>query len=572
MAAETWTESHKRIPGAVLDAIQFFDFETGWINGHILQTTPKDAFFLLTTDGGKTWRRRDVTGESRTGAVDQFWFDSRQHGLATIDRVRAAEGFRYELWESQTGGESWSVRQVDAQPIAFTKPPRESILRIRTDAKAQVHRLERRDGAKWVPVAAFQIAAGECRPPAPEFKDAPPEITDTQPSPAPDAAGENGHAARPSQTAFAPEEPLTSSTSSSIELEVFRHLLASAAEEMGIVLRKTAYSANIKERRDYSCAVYDADGQTVAMGEHMPVHLGAMPMSVQHAIAEVSPGPGDVVIVNDPFRGGTHLPDITAVAGVFLKNQRKPAFYVANRAHHADVGGMSPGSMPMATEIYQEGIRIPPTLLQHRGKVREDILQLLLANVRTPAEREGDLLAQLMSISRGEARLLALVERHGAPAVRRNMTRLVRYSELMMRAAIERIPDGTYTFSDVLDNDGFTPSPVEIQVSVTIASSDAIVDFTGSSPQRAGPVNANLAIVNAAVGYVFRCLLDEESFHVRPVRPLRIIAPERTVVNAVAPAPMAAGNVEHRRELPTCCWEHSGKPCRTAFPRQVQVP
>ena len=250
---------------------------------------------------------------------------------------------------------------------------------------------------------------------------------------------------------------MTSSTSSSIELEVFRHLLASAAEEMGIVLRKTAYSANIKERRDYSCAVYDADGQTVAMGEHMPVHLGAMPMSVQHAIAEVSPGPGDVVIVNDPFRGGTHLPDITAVAGVFLKNQRKPAFYVANRAHHADVGGMSPGSMPMATEIYQEGIRIPPTLLQHRGKVREDILQLLLANVRTPAEREGDLLAQLMSISRGEARLLALVERHGAPAVRRNMTRLVRYSELMMRAAIERIPDGTYTFSDVLDNDGFTP-------------------------------------------------------------------------------------------------------------------
>jgi len=185
----TWTESHKRIPGAVLDPIQFFDFETGWINGHILQTTPKDAFFLLTTDGGKTWRRRDVTGESRTGAVDQFWFDSRQHGLATIDRVRAAEGFRYELWESQTGGESWSVRQVDAQPIAFTKPPRQSVLRIRTDAKGQVHRLERRDAAKWVPVAAFQIAAGECRPPSPDFKEAPPEVTDTQPSPAPDAPG-----------------------------------------------------------------------------------------------------------------------------------------------------------------------------------------------------------------------------------------------------------------------------------------------------------------------------------------------------------------------------------------------
>lgn len=185
----SWMESHKRIPGAVLDEIQFLDFETGWINGHILQTTPKDAFFLLTTDGGKTWHRRPVSSESRTGAVDQFWFDSRQHGLATIDRVRAAEGFRYELWESQTGGESWSVRQVDAQPIAFTKPPRESVLRIRTDAKAQVHRLERRDGAKWVSVAAFQIAAGECKPPAPEFKEAPPEITETPPSPTPDTSG-----------------------------------------------------------------------------------------------------------------------------------------------------------------------------------------------------------------------------------------------------------------------------------------------------------------------------------------------------------------------------------------------
>src|SRR4051794_18411341 len=145
-----------------------------------------------------------------------------------------------------------------------------------------------------------------------------------------------------------------------VDLEIFRNLFVSIAEEMGIVLRKTAFSANIKERRDYSCAVYDADGSTVAMGEHMPVHLGAMPLSVRYAIDEVAPGPGDVVVLNDPFRGGTHLPDITAVAPVFVAGRRKPAFYVANRAHHADVGGMAPGSMPLAREIYQEGLRIPP--------------------------------------------------------------------------------------------------------------------------------------------------------------------------------------------------------------------
>src|SRR5579862_4370423 len=188
-----------------------------------------------------------------------------------------------------------------------------------------------------------------------------------------------------------------SRTAGAIELELFRNLFVSIAEEMGVVLRKTAYSANIKERRDYSCAVYDAHGETVAMGDHMPVHLGAMPLSVRHAIDALRPGPGDVAIVNDPFQGGTHLPDITAVAGVFLKGRGKPSFYVANRAHHADVGGMSPGSMPLAREIFQEGIRIPPVLLVRRGVVDSSVMRLILANVRTPEEREGDLLAQMMA-------------------------------------------------------------------------------------------------------------------------------------------------------------------------------
>src|SRR5579859_2722759 len=198
-----------------------------------------------------------------------------------------------------------------------------------------------------------------------------------------------------------------------IELELFRHLLVSIAEEMGAVLRKTSFSANIKERRDYSCAVYDAEGETVAMGDHMPVHLGAMPLSVQHATQAFDLKPGDVAILNDPFRGGTHLPDITAVSGVFLQRSRAPAFFVANRAHHADVGGMSPGSMPLAREIYQEGIRIPPILLLRGGQIDQALLRLIAANVRTPEEREGDLRAQLMANARGDRRLREIAGKYG---------------------------------------------------------------------------------------------------------------------------------------------------------------
>src|SRR5215831_18312031 len=204
---------------------------------------------------------------------------------------------------------------------------------------------------------------------------------------------------------------------SAIELELFRHLLVSIAEEMGVVVRRTSYSANIKERRDYSCAVYDAQGETVAMGDHMPVHLGAMPLSVRAAREAFELEPGDVALLNDPFRGGTHLPDITAVAPVYTRGSRRPSFYLANRAHHADVGGMSPGSMPMAREIYQEGIRIPPTVIQRRGEMDRGLLDLLLANVRTPVEREGDLMAQLASLTRGETRLRELVAKYGLKKV-----------------------------------------------------------------------------------------------------------------------------------------------------------
>jgi hypothetical protein len=192
----TWTEPHARIPGAVLDQIQFIDFESGWINGHLLAGVPRDAFFLLTTDGGKTWRRRPIYAESRTGAVEQFWFQSRNNGVLTLDRVRAAEnGMRYEMWESMTGGESWNVRQVDSRPLTFRRPSREPLLRITTDAKGKLHRLERRHGDAWALVAAFEVSAGQCRPEMPA--EAP------EPPPPPTAAADAGTVREPP----APKKP-----------------------------------------------------------------------------------------------------------------------------------------------------------------------------------------------------------------------------------------------------------------------------------------------------------------------------------------------------------------------------
>jgi N-methylhydantoinase B/oxoprolinase/acetone carboxylase alpha subunit len=334
-----------------------------------------------------------------------------------------------------------------------------------------------------------------------------------------------------------------------VQLELLRHLLVSIAEEMGAVLRKSAYSANIKERRDYSCALYDARGETIAMGDHMPVHLGAMPLSVK-AVREVFDlEEGDVALVNDPFQGGTHLPDITAVAPVFT-GSRKPTFFVASRAHHADVGGMSPGSMPLAREIFQEGLRIPPILIRRRGRMDRDILRLILANVRTPIEREGDLAAQLASTERGEHRIKELAKKYGPAKLQAAARELQDYSARMMCAALRELPSGTYSFEDALDNDGISSEPIPIRVRVTIARDRATVDFTGSAKQALGPVNANYAVTIAATMYVFRCLIrDDVPFTAGILRPIDVIAPDGTVVNAIAPAAMAAGNVETSQRI-----------------------
>ena len=335
-----------------------------------------------------------------------------------------------------------------------------------------------------------------------------------------------------------------------IALEVYRNLFYSAAEEMGVALCRTAFSPNIRERRDYSCAVFDAQGHMVAQGEHMPVHLGSMPLSVEAAISDVDMDPGDMVVVNDPFRGGTHLPDITLVQPVYEQAASTPSFYVANRAHHSDVGGMTPGSMPLSNSVYQEGIRIPPLKLVSAGEVVGDVLKLILANVRTPEEREGDLTAQIASNKTGERRLLSLAAKYGSRDVQEYMGHLQDYAERMTREAISRIPDGTYAFEDRMDDDGQGNGPLPIVVTLTVSGDEACIDFTGTIAQTLGSVNAIYAITLSAVMYCFRIIVPfaVPSNH-GTIRPLEVIAPEGSLVNAKLPAAVAGGNVETSQRI-----------------------
>lgn len=351
-------------------------------------------------------------------------------------------------------------------------------------------------------------------------------------------------------------------------LEIYRALYTSVAEEMGIALRRTSFSPNIKERRDYSCAVFDSSGRVIAQGDHMPVHLGSMPMAVAAALREVEIGRGDVVALNDPFAGGTHLPDVTLVMGVFAqesgvrgrgsvkKKHRplgpspRPLFFVANRAHHADIGGATPGSMGLATDVYGEGIRIPPIRIVRGGEICDDVMKLILANVRSNQERRSDFEAQIGSLKTGATRLLEIVERRGRKEASEYASHLISYSARVMRHVIAAIPDGSYEAEDALDDDGISANEVPIRVRVTVKGDRARVDFTGSSPQVVGALNAVEAITVSAVSYVFRCLIaGDVAASAGLIEPIEVIAPLGTVVNATHPASVAGGNVETSQRI-----------------------
>ena len=337
-----------------------------------------------------------------------------------------------------------------------------------------------------------------------------------------------------------------------VELAIFQSAVHSIAEEMGAALRRTALSPNIKERRDYSCAVFDGQGRAIAMGDHMPVHLGSMPMSVQAAIAAIELAPGDIAILNDPYAGGTHLPDITMVLPVFLEGGAAPVFYVANRAHHADVGGKFAGSMGPATTIEHEGIRISPVRIVRGGMVDREVLDWILRSVRTPQERKGDLDAQMGACRVGEQRVLELVVKYGMEKLAAWGDELLDYSERLVRAELRKMPPGDYDADDWLDDDGVTDEPrriaVRLRIDPEVGAMD--VDFAGSSPQVAGAVNAVRAITLSACFYVLRCLLPEDAPATEGIlRALTLHAPEGSIVNAQPPAAVAGGNVETSQRI-----------------------
>lgn len=330
-------------------------------------------------------------------------------------------------------------------------------------------------------------------------------------------------------------------------LEVIRNAFTAISEEMNANLIRTSYSPNIKERRDCSCAIFDQDGDMISQAENMPVHLGAMPASVSAAIESHPPealNAGDAIMLNDPYQGGAHLPDLTLVSPIFYDG--KLMAFAANRAHHADIGGSHAGSVAAnSTEIYQEGLRIPPIKLYREGDIDQDLLAMILQNVRTPDERRGDLRAQAAANETARKRLISLADKYGPKSLKKAIVEIQDYSERRMIAEIEKLSNGTYSFEDHLDDDGIAEDNIKIKAEVEISDDKIFVDFAGSNQQTKGVINAVYAVTMSATYYAIRCLTDPE---IPPndgcYRPIKINAPSGTVVNANPPAAVVGGNLE----------------------------
>ncbi len=334
-----------------------------------------------------------------------------------------------------------------------------------------------------------------------------------------------------------------------IEIEVFNKLFSSIAEEMGIVLKRSAFSSNIKERCDFSCAIFDHKGEPAAQAAHIPVHLGAMPETLKSTINQFTLRPGDVIITNDPFQGGSHLPDITLIKGLHDDSGRI-LFYLVNRAHHADVGGRTPGSMGFSLSLADEGILIPPTLLYEKGRLNQNFFNGFLATVRNPAERQGDIRAQRASLERGSVRLSELLKRYGAPHIFTILDQLKNYAEEVMADTLHQLPDGSYSFTDHLDNDGISRRPLPISLELTISGNRAVADFRQSAAQIDTPLNTVRAVTISAVMYAFQCLVGEGyPINQGSYRPISVKTRPGTILDSQYPAPVAAGNVETSQRI-----------------------
>ncbi len=358
-----------------------------------------------------------------------------------------------------------------------------------------------------------------------------------------------------------------------IELEILRTTFAFVPEEMGVSLRRTAYSPNIKERMDASCAVFDAEGRMIAQAEHIPVHLGSMPRAVEEVLRDF-PGTlreGDQVILNDPFRGGTHLPDITLIRPV--SHRGGPLGFAVNRAHHADVGGSTPGSMPAdATRLEEEGVVLEPQKFLDRGRERREVVDRIRREMREPAERLGDLRAQVAANELGARRLRELAERHGVTKFRSFAAEVMDYSERRVRAAIQPLPRGTWSAEDCLEGAGEDEGrDLRIRAEVSIGGSGLSVNFEGTDAQVRGNLNAPFAVTLSASYYVLRCVTDPGAPpNAGAYRAIRVLAPEGTLVRARSPAAVAAGNVETSQRIVDVLFRALSGPLQDRIPAQSQ--
>jgi len=328
-----------------------------------------------------------------------------------------------------------------------------------------------------------------------------------------------------------------------IELTLFNHRIQTVCDEMGAVLMRTALSPNIKDRLDFSCAVFDARGELTAQAAHIPVHLGSMAYAMADIVNRHDWQDGDMIILNDPYLGGTHLPDVTLISPVFADNQL--CAFVANRAHHADIGASSPGSMPLATRLDEEGVVIPPTLLMEKGRLQEESFGAILGHLRNPQLGRADFSAQISANLTGRKRLLSLVESMRVKRFMSGLQALNDYAESLAHAGLQEIPDGRYHFTDVMDDDGMGNTSIPIEVTLTVTGDTITVDFTGTGEQVSGNINCPLSVAAAAVYYVFYCLMPPQTpACAGSFRPVSIHAPAGSLLNARHPAAVAAGNVE----------------------------
>ncbi len=336
------------------------------------------------------------------------------------------------------------------------------------------------------------------------------------------------------------------------ELSILHHALVGAAEEMGEALKRAAFSPNIKERQDYSCALFDAKGRLLAQAAHLPVHLGSMPASVDAVLRARKLKPGECAIVNDPYDGGTHLPDLTVVAPVFAAGAL--IGYTANRAHHADIGGASPGSMAPQADLMAEGIVIPPSVLRTSAGLPTDTWKFILANTRTPHERDGDLKAQLSACDRGATRMVEVRSRVGRALFGRQCKSLLAHSRVLMRESLKRFRPGVYEADDFVDDDGAGTRDIPIRVTLTVSRENLVFDFSGSAPQVRGGVNAVLAVTQSAAFYAVLCLCNPRPpINAGCFECIEVVAPQGCVVNARRPAPVAGGNVETSQRIVDVC-------------------